>query len=70
MSDVKERRDKILRSAGLDTITALAEKAGISVSTLSRNLRSRTMHPRNYTALVKLGIPADCLPRAMNNRPY
>jgi ribosome-binding protein aMBF1 (putative translation factor) len=66
---IKERRDRFLRNSGL-TISALAKKIGADTSILSRNLRSRTTPLKQHAALVKLGVPVDCLPQAQNNRPY
>ena len=50
------------------TLTILAEVAGVSVSVLSRSLRSATMPTNQHAALCAFGVPVDLLPEPLDKK--
>lgn len=63
----EEKREIFLRRAGW-TLRYLAEKVGVTVSTLSRSLRNPTMPTAQHQTLVKLGMPTELLPEPQDIR--
>lgn len=51
------------------TLSMLAKAAGVSVSVLSRTLRSPTMPTARHGALVAFGVPSELLPEPVDKKP-
>lgn len=63
-----EKREIWLRRTG-NTLKLLAGVAGVSVSTLSLNIRNNTMPVRQHETLVAYGVPPQILPDPMDQKP-